>query len=122
MRSTAGHTQDDVDSQSLLIAGADNEDAGSPLATNTDFKWGNSDTGAGGIESIDDVESVVKVPKVLDRQFQSWFMTTGKQAVVNTVAKARTIWNALTQPVHMVIHKILPSLHPRSEATGKVAK
>ena len=114
VRSLAGHIRMMWTRSLLLIAGADNEDAGSPLATNTGFKWGNSDSGAGGIESIDDVESVVKVPKVLDRQFQSWFMTTGKQAVVNTVAKARTIWNALTQPVHMVIHKILPSLHPRS--------
>ena len=122
VRVVAGHAKDEVEIQSL-IAGVDDEDAGSPLATNTGFKWGTGEAGAGGMESIDDVESVVKVPKVLDRQFQSWFMTTGKQAAVTMVARAKTVWSAFTQPVHSAIHKVLPAIHLRAgNGEGNKAK
>lgn len=122
VRAHAGLDRKERDEVETALLGTEVDESGSPNATNTGFKWGESGA-ADDLNTIDDVESVVKVSKVLDRQFQSWFKTTGLQIVLNSWGTLRSLWSSITAPVHFAIHKILPTLYlPESRGDGSKIK
>ena len=102
-----------LEDSSLLVSpgGGEGSAQNSPAAGVGFFSWGLVADGDVGVDTNEDVESVVKLPRTGDHTFRHWLRGSAVAVAGRVILKSKQVWEAITAPVNYAIHRVLPSLY-----------